>query len=471
MRWWLGALAGLVVAWVLRLEYVVYALYAFLALLAISRHWALRWVNWVNVERHCSHGDVEIGESATVQVRLQHRGRGRVPWLLLEESLPLAALRQTPPRLRADAPRLQVVALRAGETRVLKYEVEFLMRGYYQLGPMLLESGDLFGLHRRYRLVSEPCYVLVRPKVVPLRGYDLASRRPMGEVRLRHRFHEDPTRIAGVREYERGDPLNRVHWRTTARTGTLHSKVYEPSCVAGATLLLDFHHESFRARRRPGETRDLHRRLAAAGVQGVRLAEEVEGPEVPWMELAVTTAASLAHAVFEQGQQIGVVSNGRDAADRVRWEGYRHEFRSRTMARRELTEAPPSERLRPVVVETRRGTGQLRQILDTLARLETTDGLEFADLVLEVAPRLPRDATVVAILTDVTETTAIALGGLRRSGFAVTAILVSLEEAGEYRDWASPPEWAGRLLAEGIPFRRVVDEASLESLCAEHFVH
>ena len=73
------------------------------------------------------------------------------------------------------------------------------MRGYYQVGPMVLETGDLFGLHRRFRIVTDPVYILVYPKVIPLPGYDIASRRPIGEIRLTHRLFEDPTRIAGVR--------------------------------------------------------------------------------------------------------------------------------------------------------------------------------------------------------------------------------------------------------------------------------
>ena len=83
--------------------------------------------------------------------------------------------------------------------------------------------------------------------MVPLQGYDLASRRPIGDVRLMHRLYEDPTRIAGVRPYEPGDPLNRIHWRATARTGTLHSKITEPSTLTGATVLLDFHNGGYPA--------------------------------------------------------------------------------------------------------------------------------------------------------------------------------------------------------------------------------
>ena len=100
----------------------------------------------------------------------------------------------------------------------------------------------------------------------------------MGEIRVAHRLFEDPTRLAGVRLFQQGDPLNRVHWRATARTGALHSRVYENSRVAGATLLLDFHQESY------------------GGVTGPNSAE-----------LAIVTVAALANAVFLQGQQIGLV--------------------------------------------------------------------------------------------------------------------------------------------------------------------
>src|SRR5581483_3951428 len=125
------------------------------------------------------------------------------------------------------------------------------MRGYYQLGPLVMESGDLFGLHRRYRAAADPHFLLVYPRIVPLEGYDIESRRPIGDVRLVHRLYEDPTRIAGVREYQAGDALNRVHWGATARTGKLHSKVYEPSTLAGATLMLDFHKASYPRRGEP----------------------------------------------------------------------------------------------------------------------------------------------------------------------------------------------------------------------------
>jgi uncharacterized protein (DUF58 family) len=268
-----------------------------------------------------------------------------------------------------------------------------------------------------------------------LQGYNLASRRPIGEVRMSHRLFEDPTRISGVRPYEMGDPLSRVHWRATARTGKLHSKTYEPSSVAGVSLLVDFHCDGYSAQGEP------HR-----------------------SELSATIAASLANAVYQMGQQVGLFTNGRDAADRIRQEGIRHEFHTRETAQEAIGMSDASDRLQPVVVPTSRGADQLMRILETLARVELTDGLSFAELVGETASRLPRDATVVAILPDVRPETAISLGNLRRRGFAVTAVTVMFQDEMDFA------QCAGRLMAEGVDVRRVDDLASLSDLCARQAV-
>jgi uncharacterized protein (DUF58 family) len=109
-----------------------------------------------------------------------------------------------------------------------------------------------------------------------------------------------------------------------------------------------------------------------------------------------------------------------------------------------------SDRIRPVVVDTRRGFDQFQQIREALARLELTDAFTFAQLALEMAARMPRDATVIAVLPRVPVETAIALGTLRRQGFAVSAILVGLDENHKL-------EAHGRLFAERIRDVRYVN--------------
>jgi uncharacterized protein (DUF58 family) len=440
MKWMAGTIALLVVGLVFQLSLLIYAMYVLLGVLLVSRVFTRVWTDGIEARRFTADEELEIGGSIEVKVAARNTGRLAVPWLLLEDSLPREALTRTPFRIKAEGVRLAVARLAPGETKVFSYRVQFLMRGYYQLGPLLVETGDVFGLHRRFRVLTEPSFAQVPPRIVALEGYYLSSRRPIGEIRLAHRLFEDPTRVSGVRPYQHGDPLNRIHWRATARTGQLQSREYESSCVAGATFVLDFHVRSFAG-------------LAAAGSA----------------ELAAVAVASLARAVCLMGQQMGFVSNGRDAADRVREEGWRADFLTRHDARARAAEPRENTRLRPVLLEAAKGENQLRKILAALARLEHTDGLEFAAMISETAHGISRDTTVVAVLGAVTPEIAVALGDLARRGLLVTAIVVSMEMEA-VPDWARPPDWAGMLLAQGIDFRVVNSEEAVGNLCAEAII-
>lgn len=436
MKWIFGALVLLVAGLVLRLELLVYAMYVLLGVLLVSRVLARTWIESLSAKRHCPEAQLEVGGTLPVEVTLSNSSPLAVPWALIEDSLPAEALTASPAQLEFEGSRMQLVRIPSHGEKVVSYEVTFLRRGYYQVGPLLVESGDLFGLHRRYRVLTLPHYVTVLPHVVPLEGYDIASRRPLGEIKLTHRLFEDTARISGVRQYVDGDALNRIHWRATARTGTLQCKTFEPSCIAGATLVLDFHRDNY----------------------------NVPGGEYR-AELAVTTIVSIANTLYELGEQFAFATNARDAAERVATEGWRFEFTTRDAAQKVVAPAQLKDRLRPVVLEANTGDEHFHHLRETLARVELNDGLTLSQLVDEVESRLSRDTTVIVVVPQITEETAYALGALQRSGFKVLAVMITFGDE-DYRDWAKPPTWAGRLLAEGVEFRWIFDEAGLSSLCA-----
>lgn len=434
MRWILGALVLLVLAIALDLGLLAYAMYALLGVILASRMLADSWSAQLYASRDLNRDQVQIGDTVAVVVRLKNRSGWPIPWLLLEDLLPRRALIHQPPDLEVIGRRLKLISFRRQAEKTIPYQLRCHRRGYYQLGPLVAETGDVFGLYRRYRVLSEPVFLQVSPQVVPLMGFDIASRRPIGEVRMSHRLFEDPTRVAGVRQYQAGDPFNRIHWRATAATGTLHSKVYEPSSIAGATLVLDFHERSF-----------------DPGHEPVR------------SELAVTMTASIAAAICEMGQQVGLVTNGRDAADRVRARGWHHEpFSSRNRAQA-TGMLDDSDRLRPQLVPTMRSNAQLKRILDVLARVEQTDGLTLAQLLSETSGRIPQSATVIAVLTNVTAESAVALGNLRRRGYAVVAVMNVFEHY-EFEEAAAP------LAGQHIETRHLRDKESIPTVCANCLV-
>lgn len=430
--WWLLTLIAMIgLALALKAGLVAFAGYVLIGVYLLSRYLARAWVTNLTAEREMNTDPREVGDTGDVVLKIRNTGGVPVAWVLIEEMLPERAMGPRP-RITVKGGRIRVLFLRPRQTSTIKLRLTFEARGYYPIGPLVAETGDVFGLHRRHRLLTPPVYVMVYPKMLPLPKYDFSSQRPIGEVRLANRLFEDPTRTAGVRPYMIGDPLQRVHWRATARTGQLHSRIFEPTSLAGASLLIDFHTAGYPKRGEP------HR-----------------------SDLAVTTACSLAYAVSLMNQQVGLASNGRDAAERIREEaidaakGPQPEtgYATRTEARERFEWLDQSNRLRPVVVETRRGYDQFQRIREALARLELTDGMAFPQLVLEMGPRLPKDATVIAILPRVPIETSLALGILRRQGFAVSAILVGMADDGS----DDRAQGYGRLLTEGIRDVRFVN--------------
>jgi uncharacterized protein (DUF58 family) len=424
MRWFLIILAILLASLALQAGLVAFAGYVLLGVLLTSRYLAKDWIENLAAELICDTTPREVNTEATVTVTVTSTSNWRIPWVLAEHFIPTLTLRQR--NITLEGKRLRVLSLKARGRGIIEYSVHFQRRGYYQFGPLFLETGDVFGLHRRHRVLTQPAFVLVLPRILPLAGFDFSSTRPIGEVRLANRLFEDPTRSAGVRPYQLGDPLQRVHWRATARTGQLHSKVYEPTSLAGATLLLDFHADGY-----------------------------PKGKEPHRSDLAVTAACSLAHAVANLNQQIGFASNGRDATDRIREEAVLKEkiaaikntdFTSRGAARGHFEQDPDWAKRKPVQVPTCRGYDQFGQIRESLARLEFTNDYAFDSLVYELMPRLPRDATVIAILPRVPVETAVALGQMRRQGFAVSVILIGIADDGSDARVVAH----GRLAAEGI---------------------
>lgn len=429
MKWVFVAGALFVAGLIFNLPVMSFAALAGLVIFGVTRWLTRQWTTQISGDRKWTHDSVEIGTLANVTVRIRNQGQLPISWMLVEDLVPEDQPRSVRPRLKVHGARIDVVKLRPGESKQWIYQVEPLVRGLYQLGPIIAETGDYYGWHRAYRILGQPNYLLVYPKAIRIEDYDIQSRRPIGEVVMTHRLFEDPTRISGVRDYQPGDPLSRVHWRATARTGVLQSKQFQPSSMSGATIVLDFHRDAFDPQHEPYRS-----------------------------ELAITTAASIAHALDEMGQQFGLISNGLDAAERIRVEGWVGDPRSRESAR-QITDMKSSlDRKKPLVVPTRKGPDQIQQVREMLARTELNVGLPLADLIAETAQRMPADASVIVVLALPSLETAIALRMLRRQGRAVTAIVNSHDEAHYARA-------AGVLQNEGITTHQLLDENSIATIC------
>lgn len=179
---------------------------------------------------------VEAGSAADVTVVVRNLGRAVTVRARWSDVLPWHP--GTTPS--ADLPALQPrSAGRLGDTAVLRYELRPPRRGVFDVGPLLLETADAFGMAIGRVVAGEPQQVTVTPEVVPLAETGLNVSSGDGESRLLQRRSAGDDDDAMTREYRSGDAMRRVHWRASARHGDLMVRQEEQRSFPEARVVLD----------------------------------------------------------------------------------------------------------------------------------------------------------------------------------------------------------------------------------------
>jgi uncharacterized protein (DUF58 family) len=339
------------------------------ALLLVAAGVAALWSRWalrrVRYERRLSQSRAFIDDEVELVVKVTNR-----------KPLPLASLQlldQLPTGLAIDSAVLfsgtrqtqllqRRTSLRWYESVVWRYTLRPKARGAYTIGPVQLRSCDPFGLYSVDEDRELFTKLLVYPRLLPLAELGLPARNPLGDTRAPSLLR-DPLRTIGVRGYAPSDPLKDVHWAATARTGSLQTRVYEPTTSRTLALFLDL--DSFEY--------------------------YYEGIDPELVERAISAAATLAREGLEAGYAVGLYANGAPAEDE------------------QLARLPPG-----------RSPAQLGLIMETLARLTSYSVTTMARLLRFVAPELQPGTTVLLVGAVNSEAVRAALLQLRALGHRVT---------------------------------------------------
>lgn len=263
-----------VLAVFLRLDWIYYLIYVVGGIWAFSHWQTRRSLGKLRVQRRLP-TRAFTGETVDAEVVLHNTSLLPLPWIRIQESVPLDL--QTGESYR-------LVASIGGRSRsVQRFHLFCHRRGYFPLGPLRLTTGDLFGFAQSAWEEKERPHITVYPKVLTLEQLGLPSRLPFGTLRSRQRIFLDPTRMAGVRPYVSGDTIRHIHWRASAHDDSLLVKKFQPSMALTTMVVLDLDQFSYPPRERLGGS-----------------------------EWAVVIAASLANHIIGQRQETGLLTNGLD---------------------------------------------------------------------------------------------------------------------------------------------------------------
>ena len=194
----------------------------------------------ISAERVLRPARAEAGETARADLTVMNLGTKTSPVLAATDAFDGGR----------RVARFLVPPLSPGETADAAYRLPTTRRGIYTIGPLTLSVHDAFGVVQTSLTLAGEDRFVVYPRVedvLPIPG--AASREArMGSMQA----SRVPVGLDffGLREYEVGDDLRRVHWRSTARTGELMLRQDEMPWESRSTILLDtrpstHHGESF----------------------------------------------------------------------------------------------------------------------------------------------------------------------------------------------------------------------------------
>ncbi len=328
--------------------------------------WARVALNGVTVSAHFDHDHAIPGDPVELTVTVVNRKLLPVPWATLEVDLPkgLRVGESSRQRLSGEQVLRLSTALAPFGRLTWRSSLNCPVRGIQRIGPIAVRAGDPFGFFTVRMEGPGPEPVVVFPVVVPVLPLTNARER-LGDVRVDRHLYTDPTRIAGVRDYQPGDPFRGISWKATARIGSLQTRLEEPATSRQVMVCVNL---------------DTHERVW-------------EGVDSALAEATIAAAASLLSWSDANGYATGVMANGLEAGTAA------------TLV------YPPAH-----------GPGQLARCLDGLARLSLMSTTPFSQALVRLERTGDRDGMIAIVTSRISDATRAAIAQLIGRGRRVVLV-------------------------------------------------
>ncbi|MEA2621747.1 MAG: hypothetical protein QOH61_657 [Chloroflexota bacterium] len=255
----------------------------------------------------------------------------------------------------------RALALGSHAERSWVARVPLLRRGHFRIDPMVVRTGDPFGLFESSATVGSGATVIVYPASESLPRWKLPPAMIEGANANPERTIQTTPLVTTIRGYVPGDAFNRIHWKSSARHQELQVKEFELEQTADLWLMLD---------------------LERAGHTG-------DGDEAT-IETAVRAAASVSARALVESRAIALAADGP----------------------------------RRVILPVDRGPRQHQKVMQLLAAVQPDGVTPLRDLLTEALPRLRRGMTALVITPSLERDWIRPLSALRSRNVACVVVLV-----------------------------------------------
>lgn len=168
---------------------------------------------------------------------------------------------------------LQIPLLASGQRHTMTVALPTARRGVIDVGPAATAREDPLRLLRREFHWTDVYTLYVHPVTMSVPSTAKGFIRDLEGAATRVLTSEDIS-LHAVREYAAGDPRRHVHWKSTAKTGTLMVRQFEQTRRSTLAIVLDRHRDSY------ADEDEFETAISAAaslGVRAIRDGREVTG--------------------------------------------------------------------------------------------------------------------------------------------------------------------------------------------------
>ncbi|UYO96696.1 DUF58 domain-containing protein [Microbacterium sp. M28] len=171
--------------------------------------------------------------------------------------------------------------LAPGEQAEELFAIPTQKRSVVKVGPVSVVRGDPLGLFERAHRRDQPVDLYVHPKTVLFDGQSLGFLRDLEGMPAADLSRDDVS-FHALLEYQPGDDLRHVHWRSTARTGVMMVRQFEETRRSHFVIGLSRNTAEY------AEDEEFERAISMAGSIGLRALRDsqrvdlrVQGRDLP----------------------------------------------------------------------------------------------------------------------------------------------------------------------------------------------
>ncbi|OMF08326.1 hypothetical protein BK131_26175 [Paenibacillus amylolyticus] len=225
----------------------------------------------IHIHRKMHTNRIEAGDQVRVLVELEFECRIPLLWIVLCENTPAGVHR----KLIFPGTRRQFT---------YQYECSGLRRGVYRWDTGRLYWGDIFGWNTLSAETTGDTPLIVVPQATAWGKGDSVEFAAMIEGTLSERRNSQGNRSPEFREYQQGDPLGRVHWKSTAKTGRLQTFLPETTDLASLGILVYEAASGYDVKQAGILDSPAFERVVRTAARWVHTAERDDIPYHLWME-------------------------------------------------------------------------------------------------------------------------------------------------------------------------------------------